>query len=123
MLFRSIKASKKGFRITEVPITILYGEHTSTHNPVSHGVSVLLSTIKFISIEHPLKFYGIPAIVLLITGLSFISWTIQIYTNESHIVTNIALVGMGATIIGVVLLITSILLYSIVSVVREKSRS
>lgn len=115
-----IKASSKGFRIVEVPITILYGEDTSTHNPVSHGASVLLSTIKYTSIEHPLKFYGISALVFLAIGLSFILWTIQIYSDETRIVTNIALVGIGSTILGLVLLITAILLYSLVSVVRER---
>jgi glycosyltransferase involved in cell wall biosynthesis len=60
-----IKASKKGFKIKEVPIVILYEGDTSTHNPVSHGLSVVLSTMKFISIEHPLKFYGIPGIIFL----------------------------------------------------------
>ncbi len=118
-----IKASKKGFKITEVPITILYEGDTSTHNPVSHGASVLLSTIKYTSIEHPLKFYGIPSVIFLIVGLSFMVWTIQIYTDEMRIVTNIALVGIGSTILGVVLLLTAILLYSLVSVVRENSRS
>ena len=117
-----IKASKKEFRIIEVPITILYDGDTSTHNPVSHGASVLLSTIKYTSIEHPLKFYGIPSIIFLFIGLSFLLWTIQIYTDEARIVTNIALVGIGTTILGVVLLITAILLYSLVSVVREKSK-
>lgn len=118
-----IKASGKGFRITEVPITILYEGDTSTHNPVSHGASVLLSTIKYTSIEHPLKFYGIPSLLFLVIGLSFILWTIQIYSDETRIVTNIALVGIGAIILGLVLLITAILLYSLVSVVREHNSS
>ena len=118
-----IKASKKEFRIIEVPITILYEGDTSTHSPVSHGASVLLSTIKYTSIEHPLKFYGIPSVIFLIVGLSFMVWTIQIYTDEMRIVTNIALVGIGSTILGVVLLLSAILLYSLVSVVRENSRS
>ena len=55
-----IKASKKGFRIKEVSIVVLYEGDTSTHSPVSHGISVLLDTMKFISIERPLRFYGIP---------------------------------------------------------------
>lgn len=118
-----IKASSKGFRISEVPIKILYEGDTSTHNPVSHGASVLLSTIKYTSIEHPLKFYGISALFFLAIGLSFILWTIQIYSDETRIVTNIALVGIGATILGLVLLITAILLYSLVSVVRERNSS
>ena len=116
-----IKASKKEFKIAEVPITVLYGEDTSTHNPVSHGASVLLSTIKYTSIEHPLKFYGISALIFLCIGLSFILWTIQNYTEEHKIITNIALIGIGTTVIGVVLLIAAILLYSLVSVVRERS--
>ena len=63
-----IKASKNDFRIKEVPIKILYQGETSTHHPVSHGASVMLSTLKFISIEHPLKFYGIPGIIFLGIG-------------------------------------------------------
>ena len=66
-----IKASSKDLRITEVPITISYEGETSTHNPVSHGTSVLISTIKFTSIEHPLKFYGIPSIIFLFVGTVF----------------------------------------------------
>jgi len=104
----------------EVPIQILYGKDTSTHNPVSHGTSVLLSTIKYTSIQHPLKFYGVPAIIFLIVGLSFLIWTFQIYAEETRVVTNIALVGMGSLILGVILMISAILLYSLVSVVQDK---
>ena len=117
-----IKASKKGLRITEVPITVLYEGDTSTHNPVSHGVSVTLSTMKFISIEHPLKFYGIPGFIFLAIGLFFIVWTIQAFTETRQIITNISLIGIGSTILGVMLIMTSILLYSLVSVVREQRR-
>ncbi|WP_268544201.1 glycosyltransferase family 2 protein [Candidatus Nitrosotenuis cloacae] len=114
-----IKASKSEFKIAEVPIVILYEGETSTHNPVSHGASVLLSTIKYTSIEHPLKFYGITALVFLSIGLSFILWTIQTYAEQRELITNVALIGIGTTLIGVVLLITAILLYTLVSVVRE----
>ena len=115
-----IKSHQEEFRIVEVPIQILYGKDTSTHNPVSHGTSVLLSTIKYTSIQHPLKFYGVPAIIFLIVGLSFLIWTFQIYAEETRVVTNIALVGMGSLILGVILMISAILLYSLVSVVQDK---
>ena len=115
-----IKASKRGYKIKEVPITILYEENTSTHHPVSHGISVILSTMKFISIEHPLKFYGIPGIVFLGIGLFFIIWTIQTFTETRQIITNISLIGIGSTILGTMLTMTSIILYSLVSVVRER---
>ncbi len=116
-----IKASKLESKIIEVPIKILYEGDTSKHNPVSHGTSVIFSTMKFTAIEHPLKFYGIPGMVLLIVGLFFIVWTIQEFTNSREIITNLALVGTGATLIGTMLLITSIILYSLVNVVRENN--
>ena len=116
-----IKASSAGHKITEVPITIMYGSDTSTHNPVSHGTSVLFSTIKFTSIEHPLKFYGIPAIIFLGIGFVFMLWTFQTYAVEKEIITNVALIGMGSLVIGIVFLLTAILLYSLVSVVRERN--
>ena len=115
-----IKASNKELRIAEVPITVSYEGDTSTHNPVSHGTSVILSTIKFTSIHNPLKFYGIPGIIFLITGLGFIAWTIQIYTISQEIVTNISLIGIGCVVLGAVLLMTSVILFSIVTVVSEK---
>ena len=115
-----IKASNAGHKIAEVPITIMYGSDTSTHNPVSHGTSVLFSTIKFTSIEHPLKFYGIPAIIFLGIGFVFMLWTFQTYAVEKEIITNITLIGIGSLIIGIVFLLSAILLYSLVSVVRER---
>ena len=116
-----IKASSAGHKITEVPIIIMYGSDTSTHNPVSHGTSVLFSSIKFTSIEHPLKFYGIPAILFLGIGFVFMLWTFQTYAVEKEIITNVTLIGIGSLVIGIVFLLTAILLYSLVSVVRERN--
>ena len=115
-----IKASNLKLKVAEVPIKVYYDGDTSTHNPVSHGTSVILSTIKFTSIHNPLKFYGIPGIIFLITGLGFIAWTLQIYTISQHIITNISLIGIGCVVLGAVLLMTAVILFSIVTVVSEK---
>ena len=77
--------------------------------------------MKYTSIEHPLKFYGIPAIIFLVIGLSFTFLSIQYYAEIGRINENVTLIAAGTTLIGVVLLITSVLLYSLVSVVREKN--
>ena len=116
-----IKASAKNFRISEVPIKIVYDGDTSTHNPISHGSSVLLSTIKFTSIEHPLKFYGIPSMIFFAIGLLFTSLSIEYYADIGRLSTNLTLIGAGSILIAVVLSLTGILLYSLVSVVREKN--
>jgi glycosyltransferase involved in cell wall biosynthesis len=115
-----IKASNLELKIAEVPIKVNYSGETSTHDPVSHGTSVILSTIKFTSIHNPLKFYGIPGIIFLIIGLSFVAWTIQVYVESQAIITNISLIGIGCVVIGTVLLMTAVILFSIVTVVNEK---
>jgi len=116
-----MKASKNGFKIAEVPIVVSYEGETSTHNPISHGASVTLSTLKFISIEHPLKFYGIPGLIFLAVGLIFTIMTIQGFTETRQILLSTAVIGVGTIIFGTVLLMTSIILYSIVNLVRENS--
>ena len=116
-----IKASSKNFKILEVPIKILYSGNTSTHNPVSHGSSVLLSTIKYTSIEHPLKFYGIPSLIFFIIGLSFTYMSAQFYSEIGRLNTNLTIIAVGCVLIAAVLLVTTILLYSLISVVRENS--
>ena len=115
-----IKASSKNFRISEVPIKITYSGNTSTHNPISQGSSVIISTIKYTSIEHPLKFYGIPSLIFFIIGLSFTYAATQYYAEIGRLNTNLTIVAAGTVLIAVVLLITGILLYSLISVVREK---
>ena len=115
-----IKASKKGLKIVEVPIIILYDGDTSTHNPISHGSSVLLSTLKFISIEHPLKFYGIPGFVFLLIGIGFLIFTINLFTETRQILLSSAIIGVGSTIFGIILIQSSILLYAMVKLMRNK---
>tara|TARA_B100001540_G_scaffold315266_1_gene342101 strand:- start:2130 stop:3014 length:885 start_codon:yes stop_codon:yes gene_type:complete len=117
-----IKASSKAFKISEVPIKILYGENTSTHNPITHGSSVIFSTIKFTSIEHPLRFYGIPSVIFMIIGFSFTYLAVQYYTEIGRLNTNLTIIAAGTILIGVILLISAILLYSLVSVVRENNK-
>ena len=115
-----IKASNNNFRIVEIPIKISYEGDTSTHHPISHGAAVTLSTLKFISIEHPLKFYGLPGIIFLIFGIFFTIWTLQLFSETREIVTNVALIGVGSLIFGIMLTMSAIILFSVVSAIREK---
>ena len=116
-----IKAKKINLKILEIPIVVLYEGDTSTHNPVSHGASVILSTMKYVSIERPLSFYGIPGMILFCIGIFFSVWTLQIFSESRQIITNIALIGMGVLVLGMLGIMTAVILYSTVSVVREKS--
>ena len=115
-----IKASNKNFRILEVPIKIIYHGETSTHNPITHGSSVIISTIKYTSLQRPLTFYGIPSVIFLLIGIVFSYLAIQYYVEIGRLSTNLTIVASAAVLIGIVLLITAVLLFSLVSVVRER---
>jgi glycosyltransferase involved in cell wall biosynthesis len=116
-----IKSKKENFRITEIPITISYDGDTSSQNPVTHGGGVILSTMKYVSIENPLRFYGIPGLILFTIGMYFTIWTLNIFSESSKIITNIALIGIAGLILGALCIMTAVILYSTVSVVRERN--
>ena len=115
-----LKASNLNLRIGEVPIIVLYDGDTSTHNPVSHGTSVFVSTLRFISIEHPLQFFVIPGLIFLGIGLSFVFWTLQLFSESSLLVTNVSLIGIACLIFGAILVANGINLFSITHLIREK---
>ena len=115
-----LKAKEIGLRVVEVPIRISYDvEKPSTHNPLLHGLDVILSTVKHLSIRRPLVFYGVPGFAALVVALFFWVWTLQIFASTRQIVTNIALIALGATLVGLMLLTTAVILWVLISVVRE----
>ena len=115
-----LKASSLNLRIGEVPIVVLYDGDTSTHNPVSHGTSVFVSTLKFIAIEHPLRFFVLPGVLILLLGLSFVLWALQLFSDSGVLVTNITLIGIACLIFGAILIVNGINLFSITHLLSEK---
>jgi len=115
-----IKAAQKNLKIVEVPIIVLYEGDTSTHHPTVHGLSILGTSIKLLSIKHPLMFYGIPGILFLLSGILFTIMTLSSFAETRMIVTNQALLAIGTILVGLILIMTAIILFSIISVVRER---
>ena len=72
-----LEASKHNLRISEVPSTCKYKNgdvSTSTENPVTHGVGLVMSIVKLVVEERPLMFLGLPGITSLIMGIFFGVW-------------------------------------------------
>lgn len=115
-----LKAGEMGLVVAEVPIRARSGEGPSTHNPLVHGLDVILSTVKHLSMRRPLLFYGLPGLFALATALVFWVWTFQIFAVEKRVVTNITLIALGGTLIGLMLMTTGVILWVIISVIREK---
>jgi glycosyltransferase involved in cell wall biosynthesis len=118
-----LRASKYNLSVKEVPATVTYDiGATSTMNPISQGATVLRSIIQFVSLRHPLLFYGLPGIIMLVVATGFFAQALAIFSETRYVSTNLILVAVGAAMIGVVLLITGIILYTVTAVLQEKIR-
>lgn len=115
-----LKISNKGLSLAEIPITISYDGDTSEHNPVSHGVLVLANTIKYVSIKHPLKFYGIPGIVLITVGLILGGIFLNAYLNQQTVFYGSLLGSVVMFLFGAILSVTSIILFSMTNLIRDR---
>lgn len=118
-----IKAKNNNFIISEVPVEIKYEGKTSKHNPVSHGTSVILSTVKMVAMKRPLTFYGIPGAIFLIIGMIFISWSITAFIDSGKLITNITIIAATTTILGAILILTSTILHTIVTLNKESKKN
>ncbi|MGD8506141.1 MAG: glycosyltransferase family 2 protein [Candidatus Bathyarchaeota archaeon] len=116
-----LKARERGLRVAEVPAQVEYqGLESSTHNPMRHGLSVLSTIIRLVVEERPLFYLGLPGTAFLFVGMFFFLWTLQLYTIEGRIVTNVALASLAFTIIGMFILFTAITLYAILRLSQKQ---
>jgi len=114
------KISNKDLTIFEVPIEVSYDGETSKHNFLSHGTSVLGNTLKFISVKHPMLFYGLPGIALLISGTILGYHFLETYLVKKVLFLG-SLFGSGVLILlGIVLIATSVILYTMSTLWREQ---
>ena len=115
-----LKISNKGLSIAEVPITISYDGDTSEQHSIPHGVSVLMNTLKYVSIKHPLQFYGIPGLVLIISGIILGGLFLDGYLNQ-HVVFYGSLLGSVVMfLLGAILSVTAIILFSMANLIRDR---
>jgi len=113
------KISNKGLSLAEIPITISYDGDTSQHNPVSHGVSVLANTIKYVSIKHPLQFYGIPGIVAIAIGIILGGLFLDGYLNNQVILFGMMAGSVVLFLLGAILSVTAVILFSMANLIRN----
>jgi hypothetical protein len=115
-----LKASNKGLSVAEVPISVSYEGETSKHKPVPHGVSVLMNTLKFISVKHPITFYGIPGIIMIVAGIILGIQFLDLYLNKQTILYGSLLGSVLLFLVGSILLATAIILYSMATLMSER---
>ena len=115
------RADNAGMRIVEVPVEMSYeGSKTSTHNPMMHTLDVTFSLVKFISIRHPLLFYGGFALLFFAISLIFGIMTLDYYQKWGRVITNLALISVATGLLAFLALFTGIILFTLITVLREK---
>ena len=117
------EVDKIGLKVCEVPITCKYansiGVKTSTENPVTHGVGLIMSLVKLVVEDRPLTLLGIPGLLVLTAGVMFGIWMMNLYAVEHQIVTNVALASISFILIGFFMISTAITLYAITRMAKK----
>jgi len=118
-----IDASKKGLKILEEKVTVIYntGERTSTKNPISHTTEVVISIVEQIAMKHPLKYLGVPGILLILTSIIFGENLITLFNETRYFSIPLTMIVLGTMIIGSMLMLMSVLLYSITASISKKN--
>jgi len=119
-----LRAREKNLLATEVPITVDYeSDDTSTHNPITHGIGVLYSVLQYISLRHPLAFYGLPGIALLGVAAVFLKNALHLFSTSGYVSTNMILISIGIAVVGVILLATAAIVYTLIALLKGKVKS
>lgn len=110
-----VDAVNKELKVTEENITVIYntGEKTSTKNPISHSMGVIASIIELIAINHPLRYLGIPGLIFLTIGIVYSIVVIALFNDTRYFSIPSTLLALGSLVIGLMLLLMSVVLYSI----------
>ncbi len=116
-----IDASKKGLKIVEEKVTVIYntGSSTSTKNPISHSTEVIISLLETIAINHPLRYLGLPGIGLITIGVIFAIFVLITFNDTRYFSIPYTLISMATIMIGIILLLMSVVLFSIVATKRR----
>jgi len=112
-----VNAANRGLRILEEKVTVIYntGGKTSTKNPISHTSEVIFSLIDLIAQRHPLRYLGMPGILFIIMGIGLTIHVLDVFNEIRYFSIPFTLGALGSLALGLILLLMSVILYSISS--------
>jgi glycosyltransferase involved in cell wall biosynthesis len=96
----------------------LQREYSENHS--LSGFVGFLERMKELSHKRPLSLYGFPGLISLLLGLGFWIWTLRVFADTRALVTNLALMAIGTTMVGLMLMMTAVILWVTVTVIRER---
>jgi hypothetical protein len=107
-------AHEHDYEIAEVGTTVTYSvENASSHNPLSHGFSLVSNILKTVERERPIIVLGIPGLLITMLGIIFGYWSVSNYVSSETFPGELALAGVFFTLIGLLACFTAIILHSL----------
>jgi len=119
-----VQIGAHNLKVAEVPIRIRYDiENTSSQNPLVHGLSVLNAIIKLVSCRKPIWFFGMPGLLLTISGVfvGFMAFSDYYITARFPFV--FSMVSALTLIMGMLLIASGLILNSLVEIVNAPKES
>ncbi len=115
------EASKKGLKVTEVPISVVYTKDGSTLTPVRHGFGVLNRIMVMISERRPLLFFGLFGSIFLVLGVAAAAWVIwRYYFGTNVLATGTALISILFVTVGILSIFTGVILNVLVKRISDQ---
>ena len=105
-------ANRHGLRVVEVPIVISYTDKPK--RPVmGHGMAVLNGILRLTGQYRPLLFFGVPGMLMLLIGVAWGGWVVNIYQHTTQLAVGYAIISALLTISGMIALSTALTLHSV----------
>ena len=108
-------AHDAALRVLEVPVRIRYEglEKTSKRNPAYHGFELVDTVIRLVAEERPILYLALPGTILFLIGVGFGVYFLWYYNLKRYFSVPMALVAVGAGFLGMLLVLSSFMLYAI----------
>ncbi len=105
-------------RMVEVPITIFYQDKPK-RSVIQHGLIVLNGVLRLVGQYRPLLFFGLPGFLLMVTGVGWGAWVVDIYRRAETLAVGYAMISVLFSIVGSLFLATGIILHSVRGLLTE----
>ena len=116
-------AHRLNLRVVEVPVAIKYSglERISKKNPAYHGIELVDTVLRLIVEERPLLFLALPGTVLFLIGVGFGVYFLWYFNLTRFFSVPMALITVGAVFLGMLLIVSSMMLFAIKRIGRRIS--
>ncbi len=111
-------AHELGLRVIEVPVTIQYTDKPK-RSVIMHGLVVLNGVLRLIGQHRPLFYFGVPGAFILLFGVGWGVYVVEIFRNTKQLAVGYALISVLFSMLGMIMLSTGIILHSVRGLMLE----